>query len=132
MDVSRRVDLVAIGMIAVTTAVGVYFWTDLPAQLAIHWGASGSPDTVVSKPLALLGIFLFGAATVGFTRIAPPSLTNTPGGPDVAILFVGLVFAWVQGTIIVWNLGYRFDIGLAVVPILVLAGALVAYAYRLE
>jgi len=124
---ARRADAVALGLVVAAALVGLAFWKDLPARLAIHWGGSG-PDTVVAKPLALLGIPAFGAATVAFVRLAPDSLTNTPGGETVTVLFLGVVFAWVHGVVVVWNLGYRFDVTLAVLPVLIAGGALVVYA----
>ncbi|MFC7200666.1 DUF1648 domain-containing protein [Halospeciosus flavus] len=127
MQTSRRVDLIAIGLMALPVVAGLVLWPELPARLAIHW-SGGTPDTYVSKPVGLLGIFAFGVATVLFVRYAPASMTNTPGGKDVSVLFLGVVFAWVQTTILVWNLGHRFDVGLSVVPILLLAGLLVVYS----
>lgn len=128
MDRERRVDLAAVGLMAAVTAAGLLAWPDLPSRVAIHW-SGGSPDTYVSKPVGILGLFAFGVGVVAFVRLAPSRLTNTPGGPGLSILFVGVVFAWAQATVLLWNLGYRFDVGLATVPILVLAGLLVAYAY---
>jgi uncharacterized membrane protein len=125
---SRRIDLVAVGLMVAVTLVGLVLWSDLPAEIAIHW-SGGSPDTYVAKPLAILGLFAFGVGTVAFVRIAPEWATNTSGGDDIGVLFLGVVFAWVQGVVLVWNLGYRFDVGLAIVPVVVLAGLLVAYAY---
>ncbi|MFB6266626.1 MAG: DUF1648 domain-containing protein [Halodesulfurarchaeum sp.] len=127
MHPDRRFDLIAGGLMAIPLAFGLARWADLPAQMAIHW-SGGGPDTFVSKPVAILGLFLFGLGTVAFVRIAPSSMTNTPGGQNVTVLFLGLVFAWVHGMVVVWNLGYHFSITLAVLPILLLAGALVAYA----
>ena len=66
--------------------------------------------------------------TVAFVRLAPDWATSTPGGDDIGVIFLGVVFAWAQGIVLVWNLGYRFDVGLAVVPVVVLAGLLVVYA----
>ena len=114
-------------MIAAATVAGLLVWGDLPSQLAIHW-SGGAPDTFVSKPLAIIGLFAFGMGMVAFTRLAPEWMTNTPGGENASMLFLGVVFAWVQGTVVVWNLGYRFDIGLAVLPVLLLAGGLVAHS----
>lgn len=96
--------------------------------MAIHWSGAG-PDSFVSKPLAIFGVFGLGVGTIVYTRYAPDSLTNTAGGRTLTILFLGVSFAWIEGIIIVWNLGYRFNVLLAVLPILVLAGMLVAYPW---
>ena len=126
---TRSIDIVAVGTMALPLVAAALLWGSLPAEMAIHW-SGGAPDTVVSKPLATVGLFAFGAATVAFVRVAPDSVTSTPGGTTLSVLFLGVTFGWVQTTVLVWNLGYRFDVGLALVPILATAGLLVAYAAR--
>lgn len=124
MHPDRRFDLLAIVPMAVVALAGGLFWSALPAQMAVHWGPSGSPDTFVGKPLAVVGIFAFGVGAIAVTRLAPGWLTNTPGGQNVSVLIIGVVFAWVQTAVLVWNLGYHFDVALAMVPlILVVLGA---------
>lgn len=125
MHSNRRYDLFAIGLMSLVTLVSLLFWSELPAEMAIHW-SGGGPDSVVSKPLAVFGLLAIGIGTVGFVRLAPPSLRNAD--PNTTILFIGGVFAWAQGLVLVWNLGYRFNMILAVLPILVLAGLFVVYS----
>ncbi|MFB6152908.1 MAG: DUF1648 domain-containing protein [Halodesulfurarchaeum sp.] len=127
MHPDRRFDLLAGGLMAIPLLAGFALWTELPARVAIHWSASG-PDTFVAKPVAIVGLFLFGLGTIAFVRLAPHSMTNTPGGKNVTVLFLGVVFAWVHGMVVVWNLGYHFSVSLAVFPVLILAGGLVVYA----
>ncbi|TKX67628.1 DUF1648 domain-containing protein [Halorubrum sp. SP9] len=126
---TRSIDAVAVGTMALPLVAAALLWGSLPAEMAIHWNGE-TPDTVVAKPLATVGLFAFGAASVAFVRIAPDSATSTPGGTTLSVLFLGVTFAWVQATVLVWNLGYRFDVGRAALPILALAGLLVAYAVR--
>jgi uncharacterized membrane protein len=126
----RRVDRIALGALAASALAGLVLWPELPSEMAIHWGAAGQPDQFVAKPLAVVGLPAFGVLTIAFTRLAPPSLTNTPGGEDLAVLFVGGVFTVLQGTIFAWNLGYRFDIWLVVAPILLAAAVLTAVVSR--
>jgi len=124
MQSNRRYDSFAIGLMGLVTLVSLAFWTELPADMAIHW-SGGAPDNVVSKPLAVFGLLALGIGTVVFVRLAPPSLRNAD--PNTTILFIGGVFAWAQGLVLVWNLGYRFNMGLAVLPILILAAVFVVY-----
>ncbi|MDZ7849634.1 MAG: DUF1648 domain-containing protein [Halodesulfurarchaeum sp.] len=125
---NRQIDAVAVGLAAIPLLAAFLVWADLPPEMAIHWGPGG-PDTFVAKPLATVGLFAFGIATIAFVRLAPNSLTSTPGGTNPTVLFLGFVFAWVEGMVVVWNLGVHFPVELAVVPILVFAGVLVAYSY---
>lgn len=127
MYTARRADAVAVGLLAAAALAGVALWPSLPDQMAIHW-SGGRPDSFVAKPVAVLAVPALGVATVAFARLAPDSLTSTPGGVGPTVLFVGVVLAWVQGVVYAWNLGYRFDVSLAVAPVLVGAGLLVAYA----
>lgn len=132
MDPARRIDLLALLPMTVVALAGLLAWPDLPARMAIHWGPGGTPDTYVGKTLAVVGIFLFGVGTIAVTRLAPGWLTNTPGGQNLSVLIVGVVFAWVQGAVLIWNLGYHFPVGLAMVPLLVVVfGAVAVSAFGL-
>lgn len=126
----RHIDLLAVALLAIPAVAALVVWDALPAEMAIHWTAAGMPDNAVAKPLATFGLPLFGAATVAFVRLLPDSQTSTPGGETVSILFVAVVFAWVEGLVLGWNLGYRFNVTLATLPVLVLAAGLVWYAVR--
>jgi len=130
MNSARRFDLLAVCLMAIPAVAAVVVWNSLPTEMAIHWNAAGMPDNTVSKPLATLGLPLFGVATVVAVRLLPDSLTSTPGGDTVSILFVGFVFAWVETLVLVWNLGYRFNVTLATLPVLVLAAGLVWFTLR--
>jgi len=126
----RRFDLLAVGMLLLPAAAALLVWDSLPAEMAIHWNAAGTPDNAVAKPLATFGLPLFGVGMVAFVRLVPDSLTSTPGGETPAILFLGVVFAWVEALVLVWNLGYRFNVALATLPVLGLAAGLVWYTLR--
>ena len=130
MHPERKFDLLAVALIAIPAVAAIVVWDALPAEMAIHWNAGGNPDNAVAKPLATLGLPLFGVATVAFVRLAPDSLTSTPGGDTISVLFLGVVFSWVETLVLVWNLGYRFNVALATVPVLVLATGLVWYVLR--
>jgi len=130
MNPARRFDLLVVGLMAIPAVAALLVWDALPAEMAIHWNAAGTPDNTVSKPLATLGLPLFGVATVAAVRLLPDSLTSTPGGDTATVLFVGVVFVWVETLVLVWNLGYRFNVTLATLPVLVLAAGLVWYALR--
>ena len=125
-----RFDLLAVALMAIPAVAALLVWDALPAEMAIHWNAAGTPDNTAAKPLATFGLPLFGAATVAAVRLLPDSLTSTPGGETVTILFVGVVFAWVETLVLGWNLGYRFNVTLATLPVLVVAAGLVWYAVR--
>ena len=125
-----RFDLLAVALLAIPAVAALLVSDSLPAEMAVHWNAAGTPDNAVAKPLATFGLPLFGIATVVAVRLLPDSLTSTPGGETPAILFVGVVFAWVETLVLVWNRGYRFNVTLATLPVLVLAAGVVWYVLR--
>ena len=131
MPSSRLIDAVALSLAAVPLVAALVLWTDLPAEMVIHW-SGGEPNDALPKPVATIGLYAFAVATVAFVRLAPNSMTNTPGGEDLTVLFLGGTLAWVQGIVLAWNLGYRFSIELAIAPILFGAGILVAIAFWLQ
>jgi hypothetical protein len=123
MSPARRYDLAAFGLLALPLLAGLVLWPQLPADLAVHWEGN-TPDTFVSRPAAVFGLFALGAGTIALARLAPDAVTNTPGSTDAAVLFLGLVFAWVNGLVLVWNLGVRFDVVLGVLPVVALVAVL--------
>lgn len=129
MRQARRMDGIAMAVAAIPLLAAVLRWPALPDQLAVHWQGN-TPDTFLSKPLGTLGIYALFLGTLAFVRLAPDSITNTPGGENVTVLFLGVVFAWVEMIVLLWNLGLRFSVELATVPILVLTAGLLWYASR--
>jgi hypothetical protein len=128
MALERQIDAIAIGLAAIPIAAAILLWSVLPAEMAIHW-SGGTPDTYVAKPLATLGLFAFAVGTIVFVRVAPDAITNTPGGTNPSVLFLGVVFAWAEAIVLAWNLGLRFSVELALVPILILTASLLVYAF---
>jgi len=123
-----RSDGLAVGIVALAALVGVALWPQLPAEVAIHFSASGTPDNYVSKPV---GVFLLPAlmlALVLVLRISmaadPPSHPQT--GPVVVLAttaFLGLVHVLV----LAWNAGYPVPLDGLLVGALVFAAVLVGY-----
>jgi len=68
--VLRRSDLVASGLLVAAGFVGVVFWESLPAEMAIHFDASGTSDSFVSRPVGVVLAPTIGLAAIAFTRFA--------------------------------------------------------------
>ena len=49
----NRADLVAYGAIGLAVLGGLLFWARLPAEMAIHFDATSTPDNYVSKPVGV-------------------------------------------------------------------------------
>jgi uncharacterized membrane protein len=124
----RHTTLPAVAVILLSVVAGLAVWPQLPAEMAIHFDGASDPNGYVSKTV---GVFLAPAIGIGailFSRAAVSADSTTdPQTAARSILFVGLVIAYVQGLVLAWNLGMRFDMTTAIVPVLVGAGILVAY-----
>ncbi|MEF8880894.1 MAG: DUF1648 domain-containing protein [Halapricum sp.] len=128
----RRSDLVATGLLAATALAGVVLWNDLPAEMAIHFDASGTPDNYVDKPLGVLLAPAIGFGAIWFTRLS--ARADPSADPRViagAVYFVGGLIAYVQALVLAYNLGHRFSMTTALVPVFVASAVLVVWAvYR--
>lgn len=123
MDLDRR-DLVGGAIVLLTVVASAVAYPELPADLAIHFDATGTPDSVVSKPVGLALAPLLAAGIVALFKILP---AIDPLGKNVAefqryydlvaVVTVGVV-AYAHAVVLVWNLGYRFDVTQAIVPVL--------------
>jgi uncharacterized membrane protein len=128
----RLPDLIALGLLAVAVVLGVVLWPRLPAEMAVHFDASSTPDNFVSRPVGVFLTPLVGVLAVVFVR-ASSRLDPTADRVtvDVAVVFLGATIAYVHTFILAWNLGFRVNVAVAVGPVLVGAGVLTVYAlYR--
>jgi len=119
-----RRDWVGLGIVALLLVVTAAVYAQLPERMAIHFDASGQPDSFLTKPLAVALGPAIGIGTVLLFRILP---VIDPLGANIsafkryydllAVVTVGIL-AYVQGLVLAYNLGYRFDITQAIVPVL--------------
>jgi uncharacterized membrane protein len=123
-----RTDGLAVGIVALTALAGVALWPQIPAEVAIHFSASGTPDNYVSKPV---GVFLLPVLMVAMLLVLnvsmaadPPSHPQT--GPVVVLAttaFLGVVHVLV----LAWNAGYAVPLDGLLVGALVFGASLVGY-----
>jgi uncharacterized membrane protein len=101
--------------------------------MAIHFGASGTPDNFVDKPLGVLLAPAIGVAALVFVRVAARvDPTADQRVLDVSVLFLGATIAFVQSFVLAWNLGVRVSPAVVVGPVLLGAGVLTVYAFYRE
>jgi len=133
-----RRDAVGIAIVALTVAVSLLTYDDLPAQLATNFDASGDPGETMAKPLALALPTVLAAFVVVVFRVLPaidPLGDNIAAFQDyydlIAVVVVGVV-GYVHLLIVGWNLGYDVSVAQAVVPVLAVtyyvAGVVVEHA----
>ncbi len=101
-------------IILLSFAIGVYFYPQLPEQMASHWNDQGEVDGYMSKfwgafllPFILLGVFLFLAI---IPRIDPlkSNIEKFRKYFDGFIVLFSLYFLYIYGLTIAWNLGKTF------------------------
>jgi len=120
-------------LIALAVLVSLALWPRLPAEVAIHFPASGTPDNYVAKslgvallPVVMVLTFVFMQLVV---RYDPPADPRVPAVVTVATMgFLGTLHVLVLG----WNLGYPMPFDLVLVGSLVWAALLCGYAIRRE
>lgn len=119
---TRTRDLAAGGIVAVTALASVLLAPELPAEMAIHFDASGQPDNYMAKHLALAGIPLLAAGLVVLFALLP---RIDPLGQNVEqfktaydIFAVGMIgfLAYVQALVLAYNLGIEFGMTEALAP----------------
>ncbi|MCU4718445.1 DUF1648 domain-containing protein [Halapricum hydrolyticum] len=128
----HRSDRIAGGLLIVTALVGIAFWDALPAEMAIHFGPGGTPDSYVPKPVGVVLAPMIGVGAIAVARTAiRADPTADPRVGAGAIYFVGGVVSYVHALVLAYNLGHRFSMTAALVPVFLAAAVLVAWAvYR--
>jgi uncharacterized membrane protein len=125
----NRAEIASACIIGLTALAGVAVWPRLPAEVAIHFSASGTPDNYVSKPV---GVALLPALMVATLAVLKGAFRyDPPDAPQVATTITVATMAFmgaIHGLVLAWNLGYAVPFDLVLVGSLVWAVLVVAYA----
>lgn len=128
-----RSDWLSLGLVAVTLLAGLALWDQLPAEMAIHFSASGEPDNFASKPVAVVSLPAVMVATwlfiEGAGRVDPP---EDPRVLDVVTVATMALLAAVQGFLFAENLGHAVPFGLFMAGIGVWVLVVVGYTVARE
>jgi len=128
-----RADIASGALIALTALAGFAVWSRLPAEVAIHFSASGTPDSYVSKSVGvvLMPVLMLATPIVlkGAFRYDPPEVPQVAATITIATMaFMG----GIHGLVLAWNLGYPVPFDLVLVGSLVWAVFVVGYAVKME
>lgn len=121
---ARRYDALSVAVLVGVAVLGVLLLPSLPDRFAIHFGTSGAPDSFTAP---LVGVFLLpvvGIGTLAFVR-GISAAAGTEDVPPAFGLLLSSFLAYVQAVVLAWNLGYPVDVGVAVLPgvlVLLVAG----------
>lgn len=103
-------------VIAAMIFAGLVFWPSLPSVMAVHWNAAGVANGTSGKVFGVFFVPLL-AATMAALLFWLPSADPIAKGfkafrkeyDGLILLLVGFL-AVVQGLVLAWNLGARFDL----------------------
>ena len=123
----KKIIVVCLGFIALMFVMSIYAYPNLPETIASHWNVHGQADGYMPKVwgiflLPLVSIGLLGLL-IGLPRIDPlrANLIAFQGYYYGFIVLMMGFFTYLQGIILIWNLGIVFPFTqLIVLPIAVL------------
>lgn len=128
-----RFDIGSLVLIALTTAIGLLLWPRLPAQVAIHFSADGTPGNFVSRTAAVVGMPVVMVATGAVLKAAarfdppenPPAFDGIVCSTMALLLFVQL---YTLGT----GLGYQIPIAVVIFTTALWTVFVVGYSIKTE
>lgn len=118
------------GIVLAMAAVSVFAYPRVPEQMVTHWG-QGGPDGTMGRTLALVGLPALAAGMVVLFEILPridplgEHLEDLGRYYDVLVAVTAGIVGYVHVLVVVWNLGYEFDVTQAIVPAVAIAYYLV-------
>ena len=114
------------GIVLIMALVSVLAFPRVPAEMVTHW-SQGGPDGTMGRTLALVGLPALAAGLLLFFELLPridplgQHLTELGRYYD-ALVAVGVgIVGYAHVLVVVWNLGYTFDIMQAIVPAVAVA-----------
>jgi len=118
----RPAIIIAAVLVFFSFVVGLYLYPNMPATLDSHWNSAGQADGTSSKfsglfaiPIVSLVLFL---VMLFIPRIDPrkENIKKFQGYYDAIVLVMVVFFFYVYVLSIWWNLGWRFNFGIALLP----------------
>jgi len=138
-SINKR-SLVILGLVVLSFGVGVYFYPQLPEEVASHWNAQGQVDDYMGRfwgaflmPIVSLVIYLM---FLLIPKIDPmkENIKKFRKYFDGFILAIILFLFYIYSLTIFWNLGYRFNFSRYMIPafaiLMYCAGVLISKAEK--
>lgn len=123
---TKTTNLLFLLMIILTIGVGAFLYPGLPDQIASHWNTRGEVDDYMGKfwgvfllPMVLVGLYIFYWL---IPKIDPLKANIEKFRPayNAIWLTIATFLVYIFALMMAWNLGYRFDFALAMVPAMAL------------
>lgn len=135
-----KYDYISLILLSALLGVTVYGFTQLSGEIAIHFDASGQPDDYMSLVPGLLLLPGIGILVLLFFHYLPKidplgeNYESFEGLFELLKLLLIGIFTYLQSMIIIWNLGYKYNTSLIVIPVVFsayyLAGKIMEKAER--
>jgi len=118
----KKINIGLIFIVLLSFGLSFYFYSQLPDRVASHWNAQGEVDGFMPKfwglflmPLLLLGLL---AMFLVIPRIDPlrANIEKFRYYFDLFILFLLSFLLYLQILIVVWNLGFEFNMTYLLIP----------------
>jgi len=120
----KKNNIIIILIILISFFIGVYFYPQMPDEMASHWNIKGEVDDYMLKfwglflmPIISLGLFLL---FILIPKIDPlkDNIEKFRKYFDAFIVLIIVFLFYIYLLSIFWNLGFRFDMGRLMVPAL--------------
>lgn len=136
----KKAELIILGIIILSFAVGIYFYPRMPLQMVSHWNLRGEPDgfilnfwgSFLMPIISLVMLLLF----ILIPRIDPlkANIEKFRKYFDRFIVLIILFLFYIYLLTIFWNTGARFNMGQLMLPAIAIiyyyAGVLITNAKR--
>jgi uncharacterized membrane protein len=111
----RKSEILIVGIALLSFAIGVYYYPQMPAQMASHWNARGQVDDYISRfwgsflmPITLVGLVLLFMAIPRIDPLRENIAKFRKYYDGFVILFMMfMVFVYLQT--ILWSIGIRIS-----------------------
>lgn len=114
-DALRPLDIGSLTAVTLSLVVGLAALPSLPSEVAIHWAADGSPNTVLPALLGVLVTPVLALLTFAYLRGGALTGRSAELGPTTGLAVVAGV-AYLQVAMIALNLGVAVSPLVAVAP----------------
>lgn len=118
----EKTDYLAIGLFILMLGITFQGYTQIEGDIAIHFNMEGEPDNTAEKLGGLLILPVVSAGIFALIRFLPkidPLKENVkefePALKGLTAFLIGFM-TYIQALIVLWNLGYLFNISIAIAP----------------
>ena len=104
----------AYAVLAVATVAGLLAYPSLPERMAVHFGLGGQPDGYAPRLFGVLVVPVLGLVVL---EVMQRASTTADPIPSTFLFALAAFLAYVHGVVLAWNLGYRFNVLYAILPV---------------